>query len=361
MFVSRFFPAVILFIILFFGCSDNDANNMFSLKDWLADKEKWELFILASNNEDCDKMIKIAQEMYTHEFKRNTYTYLAECLLDIDIEKSKKYLLKAVANGLHPDRIDPLVYASVYEDIKDKLFAAHHSYWASIDTTHFMELERRAKKDQEIRRKAMANPSDTATIHPIMRKIDKDNQQFLLDHCQKNGFPMWVTPDYFNHFRVIDPSMLVAHAEDSLKLIFLDYALKSVEKGAISWYVPTSISDYLFISGISQKEVYPLWLTYFDKNGNLDLEKSYLQLYSIKTLFDGPKSDGRHIKIHPSKYNRADQELINDQLEKIKRALTQEFLFAPEYLSVSDIPYDREPDYRDIKPYGFTLSFPKQH
>lgn len=346
MLLKYFFPLVLISM-----SSCDDRIQKVTLKEWLEDRKKWETFYAAANNGDCHKQKEISQEMVVDEFKNNTYYYLAECYLDNDVEKTKEYLIKSVANGLHPDRIDSLTYANVYGDIKYKLLKAHRNYWSSIDTTYFGELEERTKLDQSIRVQAMNNPSDTAWIHLEMHKIDKENQAYLLNQCKNKGFPILANPSNFSTFRRIRPTIIAGHAKDSLKLIFLDFAIKAAEKGEISWYIPIDISDLLFISGISQKAVNPLWNTFFDKKGKLNLDKSYLQFYSIKNIYGD-----RKILIQPSLYNTKDKKTINEQLNTIKNTLITEFSISPENLKVSNISDDREKDYRDIAPYEFTLS-----
>lgn len=340
---------ILLFLFSLTSCGIKNKN--ITLKEWLEDKERWETFYAAANNNDCQKQIEIAQEINVSEFKKNTYVYLAMCYLESDTEKTKEYLIKSVANGNHPNRIDSLTYSSVYGSIKKKMIDAHHTYWSSIDTTYFAELEERTKLDQSIRVKAMSNPADTAFIHVEMRKIDKDNQAYLLDQCKNKGFPLFATPNYFNTFRRIDPTIIVGHAKDSLKLIFLDYAIEAAETGEISWFVPISISDLLFVSGISYKEVHPLWNVFFDNNRKLNLDKSYLQLYSIKNIYGDKK-----IIIQPSLYNTNNKTIINEQLTEIENTLINEFSIPPQNIEISSIPNDGEEDHREISPYHFTLS-----
>lgn len=278
---------------------------------------------------------------------------LAECYYKND-ELVRKYLLKAVKGGFHPDRIDNTKFGIEYSKLKGELYKAYNSFWSNRDTSYFSEIEFRVSQDLIYNRKQINDGS--LKNKTVADSVFLDNSLFLLNYSEKHGFPFKPSPSNFNYFRTsVDPQILAMHSPDENRWELLNYAIKSAEKGENSWRIPISINISFFTA--SSQETYnshPLWLTYFDKNGNLNLDKSYLQLYSIKKLYDQDMI--MNIKIQPSKYNLSEKKIIKQQLEEIKEALIQEFYFTPEQLTITDIPNIDEPDYRNIESYQFTLS-----
>ncbi len=347
-------------VCLFFLCfksitfivSCNSDSSQITLKEWLNDEAVYKELLVEVNADNCDKIKQLYDKLTLIEFKSRVYGYLTPCSKD-NKKLLKKYILQNVAAGLHPTRIDSIEYTSVYNDIKDDIYKLHHKFWKNKDTSHFIEMEKRVLKEQTLRIQARTTPSDK--IYEEMRKVDSSNIEYLKYMCANKGFPIPIEPSKSQSFRAVSASIIAVHAPDKNKIEFINCAVKNAKTGDISWDIPIHINSGLFISGISQKDVYPLWLIYFYKKDNLlNLKKSYLQLYTIKRLYN--KDMIRNIKIQPSKYNNSDKELINSQLEEIKHVLIDEFLFDPDYLTISEIPDTRELDYRETAPYSFTLS-----
>ncbi len=345
------------FIVLttFFSCNNPQQNDVISLQDWLSDEKNSSQFHrgMGLGQMSCDRLKEISDSFKTNEFKKRTYLRLAECY-EGNNKLVETYLLKAAEGGFHPDRIDSVKFSAVYTKIKDQLYENYKGFWSDRDTSYFAEIEYRVAQENLFNRKSIDNP--TKTNIAATDSVYMDNSIFLLNFSKENGFPFHPDPSYFNSFRTsIDPLILAMHSPDENRWKLLNFAIKSAEKGINSWRVPISINISFFTSSKQRTQnSHPLWLIYFDENGDIDLDKSYLQLYSIKKLYDHDMI--KSIKIQPSKYNVSDKKRINHQLEEIKETLIREFLFAPEQLTITDIPDTTEPDYREIAPYEFTLS-----
>ncbi len=347
------------FIVLttFFSCNTHtpQQNDVISLQDWLSDEKNISQFHRSMDlgQMSCDSLKVISDSFKTNEFKKRTYLRLAECY-EGNNKRVETYLLKATEGGFHPDRIDSVKFSAVYSNIKDRLYESYMGFWSERDTSYFSEIEYRVSQESFFNRKSIEDP--TKINLAATDSVYMDNSRFLLDFSKENGFPFHPSPSYFNSFRIsIDPMILAMHSPDENRWKLLNYAIKSAENGENSWRIPISINISFFTSSKQRTQnSHPLWLTYFNENGDLDIENSYLQLYSIKKLYDQDMM--MTIKIQPSKHNLSDKERITRQLEEIKKALISEFSFTPEQLIITDIPDTNEPDYREIAPYEFTLS-----
>lgn len=350
MFVNYFRFHLMLFLVLtFFGCNSHDNN--ITLKEWYQNQQDFEDFLTVFNKNGCDTIKKIINKLTIEEFKVKTFNALIDCFNTE--EQQKEYLTKKVAYGLHPSRIDSLKYSNVYNEIKQTLEKSHKEFWRDKDTSYFMEIENRVFLDRIYNERSIVNP--TESNFKIRDSVFKDNAGFLLSYCHKHGFPFQPYPSHFKQFRsTVSPLEIAIHAPIEYKLKLLDFAKESAYQGKISWYIPIGINVTIFTNAPQQRNLHPLWLIYFNEKWALDMDQSYLQLYSIKKLYNQDMK--RKIRIQSSKYMGKNKEVINRQLNEIKNALINEFSFDPNYISISSVPDSSEQDQRNIAPYEYTLS-----
>ncbi len=335
-------------IIFIAGCNSGPKN--ITLRNWVADKEKFDNFYNYSktHESDCDSLENLYDKLELKEFEEMTYLFLAKCFAaNGNEEKAKKYLLKDIATGRHISWIDSTEFPKVYQDVKNKYPKLNHNFWSRKDTSYFAKLGKMVYLDQSVRQ----NPID----FDKMIQIDKSNTKWLLEYCKENGFPLRPSPSFFNseYFRVhIDPSILAIHAQKRDKFKLLNYAIKGAEKGRISWRIPKSIC-VTFFTRTPNAEPKPLRLLYFDDNNELLVEKSYLQLYSVYRYIN---DNNFIIEIKPSKSNSLNKNIILEQLTEIKTALIKEFSAYPGFIEISETQNRNENDLQELGSYNYIIA-----
>jgi hypothetical protein len=359
---SLFKPALLIFISIalttpFLSCNSQKKGKV-SLQTWIDDKETYDNFLeyngFNGSEIKCDSIKVIADRLKLEEFKSKTYSSLADCALKKgNNEKVKEYLLKNVRSGLHPDRIDSTKYSSVYYEIRPQMYKLHFDFWNGRDTTYFSALEERVIKEQTANIATIYDPSPE-NIN-VRDSIFLDNTKYLLEYINENGFPFRPTPSYFNFFRKdIDPSIIAMHTKGRDKIKLLEFAIEGAKEGKVSWYTPVSICISFHSNDIPQEDVKPLYFLYFDENDSLDLENSYLQLYSLEQLYN--QEMNANISIQPSKHNNTSKTIIENQLLELKQILVNEFSFASNSITLSEVPSEEEEDLRIMKNYDYTLT-----
>lgn len=350
---------VFFLLLTFQACAVKPTHSVqerSALLEWIEQEKKLqEFYAYVDKNTDCDSIEAFADKITISDMKVKTFNPLSRCFLGKDNEKAKDYLLRNVALGFHPKRIDKEVYKDILNELNDTILMLHNAYWAKKDTVYFSELERRTTLDQTVRKQAMTDPNDE--IHRKLDSIDNENQRFLYGICEKYGFPPNYEPSKFSTFRSkVRGNIIATHAPDKDKLNFLEYAIKGARSGKIGWDIPKYIAIEFLGSGISRKGkkgIYPLWLVEL-ANQKSDDEYYFLQLIGIKEWFNSPQQS-MHIEIRPSKFNKSSEKIINKQLEKIKSDLVRKFDFDESLIQINSQPIPEEKDYREIADYQYIL------
>lgn len=338
-----------LLLIMIMSCSKKD--NSVELKQWVIDQKIMNEFY-SNNTNDCNRIKEIYESLTTEEFKNKLYGNLADCAIE-NPKELKKYLLKDVSSGLHPERIDSIKYASVYQDIKDEIEISHKKFWKDRDTTFFLEIEKRSTLDQTL---ALEHrKTQDSAVGAKRLKVFEENTKYLLEYCENYGYPKVPEVSNFPSFRTgIRAAVIAFHADYESKVKLLKYSIEAAKKGDVTWYDPISICITFHTNEMKFKEPKPIFFLHYNDN-TLDLKESYLQLYSIEKHYN--QDMGKGIVLQPSKYNIESNHTIEKQLEELKNVLIDEFSFPRERIKTSYKADKNENDYRYVSNYQYTLSY----
>lgn len=337
-----------MFLILTMSCSNESKHVDF--KKWVVDEKKINEFY-SNNTNDCNSIKEVYESLSTAEFKNKLYGYLADCAID-NPKELRKYLLKDVSYGLHPERIDSIKYASVYQDIRDEIEISHKKFWKDRDTTFFLEIEKRSTLDQTLAFEH--RKTQDSAVGAKRLKVFEENTKYLLEYCKNYGYPKVPEVSNFPNFRTgIRATVIAFHADYESKVKLLNYSIEAAKKGDVTWYDPIAICITFHTNEMKFNEAKPIFFLNY-KGGGLDLDESYLQLYCIEKHYN--QDMGRQIVLQPSKYNSGSKETIKKQLDEIKNVLIEEFSFPREYISISCQPDKNENDYRHVSNYLYTLT-----
>jgi hypothetical protein len=336
------------FIFLTLNCQNTEKE--ISLAQWVKDNDIFMSFV-KSNDKSCENIQDTYNKLMLDEFRSKMYSNLASCSLDNNIQL-KDYLLKSVNAGLHPNRIDSIKYASVYSEIKNEIAENYSSFWNDRDTTFFKEVEKRVLLDQALYHKSVIDSTPKSQIK--RDSVFKKNTEYLLDYIKKYGYPIKPEVKNFNSFRnKINPTIIAIHADYPNKIKFLEHAIKSAKAGRISWNEPVSIMVTLITNNIAYSEIKPIFFLDFTEEDKVNLNESYLQLYSLKKLYS--QDMNVEIKIQPSLYYKNSNSVVRKQLSEIKNILINNFNFNSELIQLSEQPEESEKDMRYVRDYKFTV------
>lgn len=309
-----------LCLTLFFSCNKGESSieTTFELNDWIEDRNRFIELQMATEANNCDLAESIRSQYKGSEFKSRSSISLAQCFVKFNKNKALAYLELAFKDGYHIRLIDSTKFSVIWPEIKSNYNLKSKKFWKNRDTTYFKKLEHLVYLDQYVRLKEPA---------PSVKELKQDsiNTEFLLNYCRKKGFPLTYYPSNFEKFRKIDPTILAIHANDNSKIEILQFAINAAQEQRISWLLPLVILKSYYVAGKVPNSENSLLLLNFNKNGDLNYEKSFLQLYALKELYiDEVPSI---ITISPSFKNNSETLLIQDQLSQIKKALVEKLNF----------------------------------
>ncbi len=352
--MSKFTTLLLIFILMLSlkSCSSPkiSKNSTITLQEWLAEKEVYDSLMAKTAHKDCQALQKTVSQFKVHPFKRAFYIDLAHCFYNNGkLTKAKKYLLKYIAAGVHISWIDSTAFPLIYQKVKANYPTLHHKFWKDRDTSYFQEVEKRVKLDQAL----VGQPKKRG-------EVINDNTKYLMAFVKKHGYFPWQPEglDYFKKekFRTgIDLGIIAIHAAVKDKIILRKYAIKSARKGVNSWRIPIGIG-VTFYTQRSSKAVNPIRFIYFDSTNNLQLDKSYLQLYCLKRFIENNNID--QIKIQPSKANSLDTKALSYQLSQLKKYLVNEFSLTNTQIIISETPNSKEHvvDLQSKGAYNYTFT-----
>jgi len=347
---------IILIAITICSCSSTNFEKI-TLKDWLVENEQIQEFTNFSNRDvvDCNVFEKeVLKSFKFEEFKSHYYLDLARCFLEKgDLEKAKDYVLQSFRYGRNISWIDKDEFKEIYPELVSSYPDIEDKFWQKKDTSYFSEIERMVYLDQSSIKTLIADR--TVKNREKELEIHRDNSKYLLEYSKVNGFPWSPGPVYFdkNRFRTtISPDILAVHAPIEDKIIIREYAVKSAESGNNSWTVPVAIG-VTFFTQIPRHEVKPIRFLSFDKNNELKLEESYLQLYSIQKYLKD--NNITNFKIQPSKSNPLDKAVAQLQLNTVKTILVKEFFLNESSIKISTEPNIDEKEVGNNGIYNYVL------
>lgn len=311
----------------------------FTLSEWLSEKKIVENEIF-HNTYASDLLINKIEKFKDEDFRNIGNIFLAKHYLQQNnLQKSEEYLKKYLEMGKHISWIDSTRFALIYPS---KVEANHlyQKYWKNRDTSYFEEIEARVVRDQASIDSYVTNPT---TKHLRKEKqIFNENSKYLLKISNEFGFPWKPGPNNFKKelFRNgIQPDLIAVHSPIPDKMIHLHNAVVAAKKRRISWKTPIFIG-VSFFTQLPKSEVLPMRLIYYKENDQLDLEKSYLQLYSIKKFMED--NGIILITIQPSKANNLNTNLVTMHLKTLEDILIQEFGLNNSVIQLSQLPDSNE-------------------
>ena len=340
-------------VVIFIMCSCSNEKETFELKEWLLEQELMKTKAITLR-EDCDSLISLLKDLQDEEFRAQMYLRLAECYVKRGDEKNAEvYLKNYFSEGKHISWIDTIYFSSILPSTKEYEHL-RESFWKKKDTFYFSEIEERYSRDQASVQGYVANRTDE--LEKIEKGIFKNNSEYLLKITDSVGFPWQPGPNYFEkeRFRIgIQPDLIAVHAPIEDKIIHQQNAIEAAKKGEISWRVPIFIGVTFFTQSSTRGgPVMPLRFLHFDDQKRLNVEDSYLQLYSVKKFVQDNGISG--IKFQASTQNTLDEEIILQQLQDLKKAMVEEFGWPEQALVISTDPDEAEN--RQIGNYDYTFT-----
>lgn len=339
-----------LFLIMFSLIACSETKRGIEISDWLEEKEISDKILNNLENLSCDSLDFLFNQLKLKEFQRRTVLAISRRCSKTK-EKNIQYNLLAIDLGIHLSRIDSTLYPEEWQSYKNKYLEKNHGFWEKIDTSYFTEIENLVKHDQEVRNNRPNGSSDFFNE----LKADSISTNYLLNFCNKNGFPMKFDPIFFPDFRTtVNPLILAVHANEKNKIQLLSCAIVSATEGTISWSMPINICKSFHIVRVEEDAVKPLRFLKFDDKNKIDVPKSILQLYSLGELYiqDIP----RKIIVQPAKSNILSTSLNIENMQIIKSYLLETFSVSKEKIEIVDSPNCSETESQEISPYLYTFT-----
>lgn len=345
----RYFAVFILFIC---GCSKEKDN--FELKEWLSEKELMMTEAVAFQS-DCDSLVGLMNNLQDEEYIAQMYLLLAKCNIGKGDEKNaENYLKRYLAAGKHISWIDPTYFSSILPSTKE-YEQLNESFWKKKDTFYFSEIEKRVQLDQASIRAYIANPTDK--LEKKEKEIFKRNSEYLFKITDSVGFPWTPGPNNFERERFrtgVMPEIIGVHAPIEEKIIHQQNAIEAARNGEISWHIPIVIG-VTFFTQRPTGDVMPLRFLQFDSENRLNVEDSYLQLYSIKKYMQNINLS--RIKFQASKENSLEKDIILQQLQDMKKALVEELGWPEKAIEISTDPNPAENFQEDQQKGSYAYTF----
>ncbi|MEL6697947.1 MAG: hypothetical protein AAFP89_17015 [Bacteroidota bacterium] len=261
----------------------------------------------------------------------------------------------------YPERAMRLAnfFAGILPIVMEDYLGDKPTYLAKVDTQFRKELVLAVSEDQDTRWTYLADRSEEND--QALAKADQRNQNWLRQYVSQNGWPGGDVHGYHE----LEPDVLVLHEEDEAgNLFYLHHMIHSAQRGKSSWMDPMVImqNHYVFFAVDSAKWIGTgkLHLIQYNKKGNVNLEKSLLQMISLGSFIEhklwpygllfGPHTynrrnhpfDKRTAQIIVLRYpdeNIEDIQKYQKGLKQIYDYMIEELEVSPELLTMASQPY----------------------
>ncbi|TAE69611.1 MAG: hypothetical protein EAZ85_12860 [Bacteroidetes bacterium] len=230
------------------------------------------------------------------------------------------YMKESYKYGVKLQYTDTILFKNYLSELKESYTINRAYYVNQVDSALIKKLSLMWEKDQKYRNYKTKNRDSLYKYQPT---LDSLNQIELKKMVEKDG---WFPDAKLGEDFYKKPTIIITHSDQKTHLFFLKYVVEAAEKNLIHWFDCEMIMLDFFKRFEQEDGLNKLRFTYLDKNGNIDLERSYFQLKVLARLpiiYRTPKI----ITLFATYYNENDKNKFSTHtknLQQIKKFLIEE-------------------------------------